>query len=235
LLPFRIHQFCIGRLHLLLLPKMNNAQMMAISKRLTQSGYSVEHSDSLLARSGHGKIRIDASGVCRSTADIADLIIPAIPDILSFEKESIPMDELRSLYLAIGRSGKKTRIRISTRMESCLLWEFMRASDSCGLSPDEHAVASFLLEHTSSACGVLTDFPEEGSVIRMLGRRRYFNSKVNPATAAMTLRVAGAKSVRNSYLPRDGMLGLASFDKPSALDWVGLFKELGEWCYFTPE
>jgi hypothetical protein len=235
LLPFRIHQFRIGRVHLLLLPKMNNAQMMVISKRLTEAGYAVERSDSLLAKSGHSKIRIDASGVCRSTTDIADLIIPVIPDILSLKKESICIGELKSLYLATGRPGKKTRIRISTRTESCLLWELMRASDSCGLSPDEHAVSSFLFEHTSGACDVVTDFPEEGSMIKMLGRRRYFDSRIGPSTAAMTLRVAGAKSARNSYLPRDGMLGLTSFERPSAMDWLGLFKELGEWCYFTPE
>lgn len=214
---------------------MTNAQMKVISKRLTKAGYSVEHSHSLLARSGHDKIRIDASGVCRSTTDITDVIIPAIPDILSFEKEPILMDELRSLYLAIGGPGNEARVRISTRTESCLLWELMRASGTCGLSPDEHAVASFLFKHARGDCDMVTDFPDEKSVIKMLGRRRYFNSKIDPATAAMTLRLAGAKSVRNSYLPRDGMLGLESFDKPSALDWAGLFKELGEWCYFTPE
>jgi hypothetical protein len=214
---------------------MNNAQMIVISKRLTLAGYSVVHSNSLLAKSSHSKIRIDASGVCRSTTDVADVIIPEIPDILCMKKEPISMGELKSLYLATGRSGKKTRIRVSTRTESCLLWELMRASDSCGLSPDEHAVATFLLERARSACDVVTDFPEVGSVIRMVGRRRYFDSKVDPATAATTLRVAGAKSARNSYLPRDGMLELANFAKPSAVDWFGLFKELGEWCYFTPE
>jgi hypothetical protein len=235
LLSFRIHQLCFGRLHLLLLPKMTNAQMKVISRRLTKAGYSVEHSHSLLARSGHDKIRIDASGVCRSTTDIADVIIPTIPDILSFEKEPIPMDELRSFYLAIGMSGNGARVRISTRTESCLLWEIMRTSGTCGLSPDEHAMSSFLFKHARGECDMVTDFPGEESAIKMLGRRRYFNSKIDSATAAMTLRVAGSESVRNSYLPRDGMVGFASFDEPSAQDWVGLFKELGEWCYFTPE
>ena len=188
-----------------------------------------------MARSGRSKIHIDPSGLCRSTTDIADLIIPLIPDILSLEKQPIPIDELKSLYLTTGRIGRKTTIRVSTRLESCNLWESMRATDSCGLSPDEHAVSSFLFEHARGVCEVVTDFAEAGSVIRMLGKRRYFDSKIDPSMAATTLRVVGAKSARNSYLPRDGMLRLANFENPSAVDWLSIFKELGEWCYFTPE
>jgi hypothetical protein len=234
-LPFRIQQLCVGKLHLLLLPKMTKAQMEVISKRLTRAGYSVEHSGPILARSSHSKIHIDPSGLCRSTTDIDDLVIPAIPDILSLEKQPVPIGDLKSLYLTTGRTGRKTTIRVSTRLESWNLWESMRASDSCGLSPDEHAVSSFLFEHARGVCEVVTDFAEEGSVIRMLGRRRYFDSKIDPSMAATTLRVVGTKSARNSYLPRDGMLGLASFENPSAEDWIGLFKELGEWCYFIPK
>ena len=235
MLSFRIHQLRIGRLRYLLLPKMTKAQMNVISKRLTRAGYSVELSGSLSASSGQGTIRVDPSGVCRSTVDITDLIVPAIPDVLACEKERIPVGKLESLYLTAGRTGKRARVRISTRVESFLLWELMRASDDCGLSPDERAVTTFLLERASGTCGMLTDFPEDGSAVKVLGRRRYFDSKISPAMAAVTLRVAGTKYPKNSYLRRDGTLELAASEKPSATDWFKLFEGLGEWCYFAPD
>ncbi|MDG7007577.1 MAG: hypothetical protein JRN06_04965 [Nitrososphaerota archaeon] len=235
MLSFRVHQLRIGRLHYLLLPKMTRAQMNVISRRVSRAGYSVELSSSLSARSGQGTIQVDPSGVCRSTVDIADLIVPAVPDILACDRERIPLGELESLYLTTDRSGRKSRVRISTRTESFLLWEIMRASGDCGLSPDEHAVATFLLERASGTCGVLTDFPEDGSVARMVEGRRYFDSKISPAMAAKTLRVAGTKYPKNSYLRRDGILELSDIGSSSAGDWLDLFDELGEWCYFTPE
>lgn len=235
MLPFRIHRLRIGGLQYLLLPKMTREQVKVISERLTGAGYSVKLSDCLSARSRKGTIHVDPSGVCRSTTDTTDLVVPAIPDILACKKERIPIGELKSLYLATGRSGRKTRVRISTRTESSLLWRLMRASGDCGLSPDEHAVATFLLERAGGTCGVLTDFPGDEPVVKVLGKRRYFDSKVSAAVAAMTLRVAGAKSSRNSYLRRDGVLEFARFERPSAADWHDLFDGLGEWCYFAPE
>lgn len=235
MLPFRIHQLEIGRLHYLLLPKLTRWQMRVISERLTEAGYSVELSDHLSARSAHASIRVDASGVCRATTDVGDLLIPAVPDILASRKARIPMSELESLYLAGGRFGRKTTIRVFTRVESGRLWDLMRASESCGLTPDEHAVTSFLLERSHGACEVLTDFPTHESVVRVLRGRRYYNSRVYAATASMTLRAAGARSPRNSYLRRDGVLKVDNLRRPSASDWRCLFNELGEWCYFAPE
>jgi hypothetical protein len=126
-------------------------------------------------------------------------------------------------------------MRVSPRVECCSLWERMRASGGCGLSPDEHAVITFLLDHANGTCGVVTDFPEVGSVVRVIGRRRYYESKVGTETVAATLRVAGSWSSRNSYLRRDGVVEFDSFESPSASEWFGLFEELGEWCHFTPE
>ena len=209
--------------------------MDLLSERLAGAGCSVELSDSLSARSGRSIIYVNPSGVCRSAVDITDLIIPAIPDVLAFEKERVPIRELESMYLTTDRLGRKARIRVSTRTESFLLWELMRASGDCGLSPDERAVITFLLGRANGTCRVLTDFPENGSVVRVLGRRRYFDSKISPAMAAMTLRVAGTQYSKNSYLPRDGILELPCIERPSDADWLDLFDELGEWCYFTPE
>ena len=218
-----------------MLPKMTREQLGIISKRLAHGGFSVELFGSLSARSGQGAIHVDPSGVCRSSIDITDLIIPAVPDILACEKARVPIGELVSVYLAAGKSGKKTRVRISTRTESTRLWDFMRASGGCGLSPDEHAFVTFLLGRADGSCEVLTDFPEELSVPRVLGGRRYFDSRISPALAAETLRVAGTKSRRNSYLSRHGMLGFGHYEEPSAPEWFDLFDRLGEWCFFAPE
>ena len=234
MLPFRVHQLRIGSLDYLLLPKMTKAQMNLVSERLTGAGYSVVLSGSLSARSARARVHVAPSGVCRSTDDISDLIIPAIPELLAYEKERIPIRRLISLYLTTGRSGSKTLVRINTRTESWLPWDLMRASDLCGLSPDEHAVSTFILDHAEGACEVLTDFPEEGSEVRVVGRRLYFDSKVSPAMAALTLRVAGAKSSKNSYLRRDGMLKFADLEGPSSAGWSDFFDGLGEWCYFAP-
>ena len=235
MLSFRVHRFHIGELHYLLLPKMTRAQMGMISDRLKGAGYTVELSGSLLAKSGQGAIRVDPSGVCRSSADVADLIVPAIPGILAADKERAPIAELESLYFTTGRFGAKARLRVSTRVESFLLWDLMRAADGCGLSPDEHEVVSFLLGHAKGATRMVTDFPEEGSRVRVLGRRRYFDSEIDPTTAASTLRIVGAKARKNSYLRRDGSVEFATFKRPSAADRLGLFSGLGEWCYFLPE
>ena len=235
MLPFRLRQFRIESLHFLLLPKMTNAQMRAISGRLAGAGYSTEITSSLTAKSGRDTIHVDPWGVCRSSADVADLVLPAIPGILASEKERIPIGELKSLYFTPEMSGRTSRMRISTRVESSAFWDSMRASDTCGLSPDEQLVALFLLRHSRGNCGMLTDFPNEGSVTRILGRRRYFDSKIDPATAMKTLRVAGTKSPENSYVRRDEMLEFAGFERPSETEWLGLFDQLGEWCFFAPE
>ena len=234
MLPFRIHRFQARGVHYLLLPKMRRAQMRLISKRLDGAGYTVELSTSLSARSGKRTIHVEPSGVCRSTIDVTDLVVPTVPDILASEKARVPMGELMSMYLTAGRSGKKTEFRFTTRTESWFLWDLMRASGECYLSPDEHAVAAFLFGRAGDACEVLTDFPERGSEVKMLGGRRYFNSRVSPALAAMTLRVAGRKLPRNSYLSRDGVMEFARFDMPPAPSWFNLFDSLGEWCYFAP-
>jgi hypothetical protein len=212
---------------------MNRAQLLALAKRLAGRGYVLEKSEVLTARSGKGVVHIDPSGVCWSAIDPEDVVLPIIPDVLASSKELIPLRALRSMYYRPNPSGGRT-LRITTRVESNATWDELRASDECGLAPDEHAVLSFLLERSRVACGMLTDFVTKGCEVRFCGRRLYFDSRLEPCEAVGTLRKVGARASRNSYLRRVGSLEGDSLERLARDDWFDLFAELGDWCYFVP-
>ena len=48
-------------------------------------------------------------------------------------------------YFKLQTSGTSAMLRLSTRIESSSLWRTLRASDHCMLTPDERAVALFLI------------------------------------------------------------------------------------------
>jgi len=225
----------IGRRHYLLLPKMTLVQMGVLERRLASLHYSTELSDQLTARSREGTIHISSSGVCWSAIDPTDAILPALPNILTSPKEQIPLGALKALYFEHSKSKGRATLRISTRIESYNLWDELRASGGCGLAPDEHAMASFLMRRAAANCEVLTDFPTEESTVRVCGRRRYYDSRLDSSQAANVLRSVGGKALRSSYLHRDGFVTLGGFDEPSPKDWTEVFEDLGEWCYFAPK
>ncbi len=233
MLSFRVHGLEIGQRHYLLLPKMTPKQMRLLAGRLEGAGYSVRQGDSLSARSRESTIHVAPSGICWSTTDPSDAILPAIPDILTCEKERVPVRDLESIYLTRRRLGAGSLVRISTRIESASLWDSLRASDGCGLAPDEHAVASSLIKKSAGDCEVLTDFPADDSVPMICGRKRYYHSRLGCTLAAETLRSVRAKGPRNSYLFRSGVLKLGRLERLD-LDWFELSEELGDWCSFAP-
>jgi len=102
------------------------------------------------------------------------------------------------------------------------------------LAPDEHAVVFFLLGKARRNCEMITDFLVAGSTPLVLGRKRYFDSKLSPAEGASTLRAVGELGQRNSYIRRDGNLRLSPVSGISRRHWTHLFADLGEWCSFTP-
>ena len=223
----------VGR-HYILLPKLNNAQMEALASRLTQSGFLVRGSDVISAKSVKGVIHVDPRGFCWSSFDPRDEILPVIPNLLEAPKEREPLEELMASYFTFARSGANIVVKVPTRVESSTLWKDLRVSGECGLTPDEHAVVSFLFKKARGECKLLTDFPTDGSTLRIYGRRRYYESEIRPSDAGKTLRSVGRRAFRNSYLPRDGALTFESLDLPSSEELARLFKELGEWCYFRP-
>jgi hypothetical protein len=80
----------------------------------------------------------------------------------------------------------------------------------------------------------LSDYPTDGCSVRIIGKRQYYESVVDPADAASDLRMVGSKGVRNVYLPRDGLMRFEGLKLPIHAEMVELLRSLGEWCYLSP-
>jgi len=234
LLPFKVHQFNLAGRNYLLLPKLTSRQIGTLTRRLEQTGASVSASSSLVAKTKEGIIHIDPAGLCWSTSDPADLILPVIPEILEIPKERVPLRDLSDKYFRAGMSGGKLVVRIVTRVEASALWDALREAGECGLSPDEHSVASTILRHAGGKCTMLTDFPFSGAASRIHGGRPYYEGPIDSSEAASTLRKVGSNSPRNSYLPRDAALAFDHRFSPPGTELAQLLHDLGEWCFFTP-
>lgn len=235
MLDFRLLQIRLRSRFYLLLPKLNSSQVRIIGERLKERDFTVEKDSLLVATKRGTAVHIDPSGFCWSSKDPTDAIAPIIPEILGVPKEAVPLDELQNRYFRLQRFKTSVAVRLSARIESSTLWRELRASGECGLTPDERAVASLLLESSTGGCVMLTDFPTQGSHSRMIGKKQYYESSLDPAEAASTLRVAGPAGIRNSYLPERCVLLLRSIRRPSREKLVELFDSLGEWCYLRPE
>jgi hypothetical protein len=224
-----------GRSFYLLLPKLTTRQLSLFEKRLLKVGYGTSHKGGMLrATKGTTLIRLDPRGICHSNADVVDEIAPALPEILEAKKEAEPLENLAGRYFDAEKSAAGGVVRLWPRMESSFLWRELRAMGQCGLTPDEHAVFRSLFLHASGSCPMLSDFPSDQSVIRMIGKRRYFESVMEPATVASNLGMVGLRKSRNVYVPKDGLLRFRKLVMPSAREMTELFSGLGEWCYFLP-
>ena len=213
--------------HYLLLPKLNARQVRVLSARLESGGFAVRHQTGFSARSKRGSIHIDSSGVCWSSFDPEDVVLPAIPDLLSCPKEPVALPKLAGLYFRTWG----TFTRILTRMESGPAWTSLRSSGLCALTPDERLVALSLLRF--GGCRLVTDFIIDDPTPLYCGRRRYFQVASYSADAASTLRGADEKLPRNSYLPKEGIIRLRNGPLLSRLEEV--LRDLGEWCFFVPQ
>ena len=130
-------------------------------------------------------------------------------------------------YFKLQTSGTSATLRLSTRIESSSLWWGLRASGRCMLTPDERAVASFLIRSSSGGCGMLTDFPTSSSRVRMIGKKQYYETHLDPADAEASLRAVGEDGSGNSYIPEHGILQFDAFRLPSRENFAELFKSLG--------
>jgi hypothetical protein len=235
---FRLYQFTLneGRSFYLLLPKLSTQQLSTFEKRLLGVGYGVSRRGGVLrATKGTTVIRLDRRGVCYSNADAIDEIAPALPEILAAKREEAPLKDLAGRYFDAGKSAAGSIVRLWPRMESSFLWRELRATGQCALTPDEHAVFKTLFLHASGQCQVISDFPTDHSVVKMIGKRQYFESAMDPSEAASSLAMVGQRNARNVYLPRDGLLRFHRLAMPSTRELAELFRGLGEWCYFSPE
>ncbi len=232
MLRFKFQQFVLGGRYYVPLPKLTRQQTDVVASRLVSVGFRLSRAMPLKAAKGDMTVTVLASGLCWSNRDITDLLAPVIPKILSSEKEVVPLAVIQDSYLRIQRQGEGALLRLSPRIESSSLWEQLRASDSCALTPDEKEVYATILATTKTEASLLTDFPTHGSRVARIGQRQYYETRLDAAEAASTLRGTESKGQRNAYLPRDSMLRFERGPSPAAMR--GLFEDLGEWSYLSP-
>lgn len=227
--PFVFRQFELGGRFHVPLPKMSPRQMGAMRQRLESIGFTVTGEDSLKASNAGARIRVESSGLCSSNADLSDAIAPALPEILAFKPTKATFSGLRGKYFSSETKGDDLLLRLAPRLEAQAFWDELRSTGSCALTPDERLVYSVLLSSRTTLRPLVTDFPVEGSTVRRLGRRQYYDSMLDPAQAASTLRGMGASQERNTYLPRASILVLRPGTLPTE-ELRGTFEELGDWC-----
>jgi hypothetical protein len=232
MLRFAVYRFRLGERFYVLLPKLNEAQLAAFGRRFEAKGYALQRSASLVAKNETQTIHLDPSGFSWSSTDPSDAVLPAIPEILAMPKKRVPIEELASRYFLVRKAGRSIWARMSTRVESSGLWRNLRAEGSAALTPDEKAVALFLIG-ASSGCELVTDFPTTSGKPRMIGKKQYYNSFLSPSEGS-TLRVVGQRGSKNAYLPEHSVLRFQSFKVPQRRAFVELFESLGEWCSFIP-
>lgn len=236
LLPFKLHRFKFGEEErfFILLPKLCTQQVNIITQRLTGTGFAVSHPKSLRAVKGSVTINLDPMGLCWSNEDVTDVIAPIIPRMLMVQKQVTPLRDLRNHYFDLKRIREGYVVRFSSRMESSRLWENLRATDQCALTPDEHFVFRALFNYASGAVRLLTDYPTNNSAVKRMGRRQYYESEVTTSEAASNLRMVGPRGTRNTYLPKDGLIRFQGMRLPSTYEMTKLFEDLGGWCFLTP-
>jgi hypothetical protein len=236
LLKFKVHLISVGDrpTYYLLLPKMTDRQLCAVSERLSSSGYAVKTGTLLRGEKGGLRIAVSRGGVCRSNFDPSDLLLPMIPHLLSFSKQAVPACELLAMYASGRRSGNVLTLRLSARVETSKEWSRLRSADICALSPDEHLVFTTLFKRAGGKVSLLTDYPTESSKVTRPGGRQYYISLLPAAEAARSLRMVGKKGQRNAYLPRNGIIRILR-PASESLFTPEVLRELGEWCYFVSD
>ena len=232
MLEFRACRFELGARFYLLLPRLNSGQMAYFERELSSEGFAVSLNQHLLARKGGQTIRVFPTGYCRSNADPGDVMLPLIPDMLRVEKETMPLGALRESYFRFWRSGGLTYVRLLTRLECSPLWYALRESGLSGLTADELRVAVWLGHNSIGKTTLITDFPVEGSRLRIKARRAYYESSIRGQELESTLAAFEHKGPRNSYLPRSGILHFDSIKLPAPNRQLKFFQSLGEWCGF---
>jgi hypothetical protein len=234
LLRYELLQLSLGNTEYILLPKLVPAQLEILASRLSNTGFDVTKGTTLTARRQGQTIHVSPAGLCWSNRDPTDAVAPAIPDILSVRKQPTRADAVLRRYFQAKQVGLSLSVRFLLRVESGPLWIRLRMADACGLAPDEHSILRTVLAAGSGLCTMLTDFPVAGSKVRVLGSKQYYVSSLACSEAASTLRAAGKKEARNSYLLGSGIVSLDSMKMIAHARWVDILNCLGGWCYLDP-
>ena len=235
MIGFRYRVMEIGDRHVVLLPRLNSAQMRKAAANLESRGFKVSGARKIVAERKGEKIFLADDGVCWSETDPTDELAPILPEMLHVEKEPLPLETILGKYYDLEMNGKAALVRFKPRVESSHFWRVLREKSDCGLAPDERAVANFILGSAGGSTNLLTDFPLERSAVKRFGKFQYYSSFVPVGEAAATLQDCVIKGTRNSYLPKNGVLNLESFKMPSTIKKARLVLRLAEWCYLSSD
>ena len=231
MLSFRAHHLEVKGKHYIPLPKLNTQQMMKLKGRLTRKGLSVTGKPLTSPTTKDRSIHIEPLGLCWSSSDPSDDLLPLVPEILRCKKEVSTTANVLDKYLRASTEGGRLVLRVIPRLEALANWDYLRANGGSGLTPDEQLITRFLLGKSGGSCSVTTDFAFANARPFYVGRRLYFESNLPALKASDTLRVVGSKGRENSYLPRDGILYLQAFEFRSH-ELAACLRQLGDWCSF---
>lgn len=234
MLGFKVHHFGVKGRNYILFPKLNRYQMRLLAERFTSAGFCLKHGPPVTAMSPELTIHVEPLGLCWSSQDLSDVLLPMVPEVLGCKKEAATLETIFGMYARVFPCREGSIVRFSTRLEMLGNWDNLRASASCGLAPDERLIASSLLRAVGGTCRVVTDFSVAGSAPFSAGGRLYFRSELPVSRVLDTLRTAGTMGRENSYLPRDGTLSLDRL-APTSKDFARSIEELGEWCSFVAD
>ncbi|MDA4128616.1 MAG: hypothetical protein OK422_04085 [Thaumarchaeota archaeon] len=229
---FKVRQIKLNRRYFLPLPKLTNAQLSILGKRMADLGYEVRKAGVLRASSREQVIWIDARGLAWSSKGLLDALVPALPDLLECKKEYCPPGEFARLYFNIGRARGGFILRANVRLESSSHWWELRRAGLSGITPDESLAMSFLLTRVCGKVRGITNYPVEGAKVRQIGRILYYESMISTDEYSSGLSTTEEKSEKQVHLPSNSVLQIESIAMPSNNELRGLSGELGEWCYY---
>jgi hypothetical protein len=209
------------------LPKLNESQVELLVSRLEGSGFRVNVGGTIRAKSGERALTIERSGLAWSNMDLLDPLAPVIPSLLGAQKN----EASENPYFVAKRTGGKYTIQLFMRMEALNIWKELRKHDVSGLTPDELAVISSLLEGSRGKILGVTDYPREQSRVIQFGTKVYHESMIDVEEFIANLRTVEKKNRRNSYLPRNSILEFQLSRALSARRTAKIIASLGQWCY----
>jgi hypothetical protein len=235
LLPFKAHHLLVGNRHILPLPKLSSPQLQFLVGEIEKRGFVVrQEAGSVTATSQGPAVHLEQAGYCWSSKDPSDLILPLVPELLSFPKERVTAMEFSQMYFSAFLADGVPSVKARPRLEAASNWAKLRAIGDCGLTPDERLAASSLVGSADLVGPLVTDFPTDESSSMFIGRRMYFQSVVPGPEAGTALREVGEMKRRNCYVPRDGVF--RNFGPSLMMECSSeVASEAGEWCFLRPE
>jgi hypothetical protein len=225
---YRFHQLYLERRerYYVPLPKLSEEQFAVLSGRLGKNGFTTEGSS--LFRRATKSVRVGRQGLASANFDLADLLAPVIPEILSVKSYQ---KKAENPYYVIRNERGRFSVQLKLRIESLATWRDLRASDLSGLTPDEAAVFDFVTSQTEDPITCITDYPKESGRTVQIGRRVFYECNVERGEFLSNLRTIEVRNIRNTYPVKSATLNFKSVRLPSHEAFNDFRRQLGDWCH----